>query len=157
MYSPVQIANKFITLGNQHHNPLTHMQLQKLTYIAHGYYLALTGKPLLNECVSAWKYGPVIPGMYDAFKDYGNKPVTNVAVAPFGGIVTMDPQAESIIGAVYKFYGSKNGIELSTLTHMPGTPWSQAYNGIGSSIISNDAMNAYYHDLLNNRQQCQGL
>lgn len=60
MYSPVQIANKFITLGNQHHNPLTHMQLQKLTYIAHGYYLALTGKPLLNECVSAWKYGPVI-------------------------------------------------------------------------------------------------
>ncbi|MCZ5581375.1 DUF4065 domain-containing protein [Escherichia coli] len=111
MYSPVQIANKFITLGNQHHNPLTHMQLQKLTYIAHGYYLALTGKPLLNECVSAWKYGPVIPGMYDAFKDYGNKPVTNVAVAPLVASLLWIRKQRALSGLFISFTARK--MELS--------------------------------------------
>ncbi len=156
MYSPVQVANRFVMLGNQHMNPLTHMQLQKLTYIAHGYYLALTGRPLINEPVSAWKYGPVIPGMYDAFKDFGNRPVTNPVMSPYG-MGVFDPQAESVIGAVYQYYGNKGGIELSTLTHLPGTPWSRAYNGFSSTIIPDGVIKSYYDDLVANRQTCQGL
>lgn len=156
MYSPVQVANRFVILGNQHQNPLTHMQLQKLTYIAHGYYLAFTGRPLLNEFVSAWKYGPVIPGMYDAFKNYGNKPVASPAMVP-QGMTPMDPQADSVIGAVYQYYGNKDGIELSTLTHMPGTPWSQAYTGLSSTIIPNEVIKSYYDALITDQQACQGL
>ncbi|OXV01153.1 Panacea domain-containing protein [Klebsiella pneumoniae] len=156
MYSPVQVANRFVMLGNQQQNPLTHMQLQKLTYIAHGYYLAFTGRPLLNELVSAWKYGPVIPGMYDAFKNYGNRPVIAPAMTP-QGMTTMDAQAEGVIGAVYQYYGGKDGIELSTLTHMPGTPWSQAYNGFSSTIIPNDTIKSYYDGLVAKQPTCRGL
>ncbi|HDU2394374.1 Panacea domain-containing protein [Klebsiella quasipneumoniae subsp. similipneumoniae] len=156
MYSPVQVANAFVVQSLQHNKALTHMQVQKLAYIAHGYYLALTGRPLLNELVSAWKYGPVIPGMYDAFKNYGNKPITSLAMSPYG-YAQLDPQAESVIGAVYKFYGDKDGIELSQLTHMPGTPWSQAYDGYRSTIISNEVIRDYYDNLLKNQQACSGL
>lgn len=156
MYSPVQVANAFVVQSMQHNQALTHMQVQKLTYIAHGYYLALTGRPLLNELVSAWKYGPVIPGMYDAFKNYGNRPITSTAMSPYG-VSGLDQQAESVIGAVYKFYGNKDGIELSRLTHMPGTPWSQAYDGYNSTIISNEVIKDYYDNLLKNQQTCNGL
>lgn len=156
MYSPVQIANAFVMQGLQHGKPLTHMQVQKLVYIAHGYYLALTGRPLLNELVSAWKYGPVIPGMYDAFKNYGNKAISATAMSPYGA-TPLDPQAVSVINAVFNFYGDKDGIELSTLTHMPGTPWSQAYDAYNRTIIPNHVIQSYYDNLLKNQQDCYGL
>lgn len=156
MYSPVQIANAFVLQGLQHGRPLTHMQVQKLVYIAHGYYLALTGRPLLNELVSAWKFGPVIPGMYDAFKYYGNRSITSPAMSPYG-VTALDPQAISVINAVFKFYGDKDGIELSMLTHKPGTPWSQAYDGFNSTIIPNPVIKQYYDNLLKNQQDCGGL
>jgi len=48
------------------------MKLLKLTYIAHGYYLGFFEKPLIENEVQAWKYGPVIPELYHVIKRFGN-------------------------------------------------------------------------------------
>ncbi|MFW7226169.1 MULTISPECIES: Panacea domain-containing protein [unclassified Serratia (in: enterobacteria)] len=155
MYNPVRIANKFVALAVQAGESLTHMQLQKLTYIAHGYFLALTDSPLLNEPVSAWKYGPVIPGMYDSFKVFGNRGIP----APVNAVQdNLDPKAEAVIEAVYRIYGKNDGITLSELTHRPGTPWCDTYNGRQSStVISNEAIQTYYKNLMSKQGQCNGL
>lgn len=55
------------------------MQLHKLLYYAHGWYLAVVGKPLLNETVSAWKHGPVVPSLYYDLKRFGARPVDRLA------------------------------------------------------------------------------
>ena len=154
MYNPVQIANRFINLGMQAGKPLTHMQLQKLTYIAHGFHLALTDTPLLNEPVSAWKYGPVIPGMYDAFKGFGNK---GVVLPPEAALSALDPKAQNIVDAVFSIYGKNDGIALSELTHRSGTPWSNAYNGSMSTVIPNEIIKSYYKDLISKQGNCNGL
>nr|ELR5042118.1 SocA family protein [Providencia stuartii]ELR5083250.1 SocA family protein [Providencia stuartii]ELR5114953.1 SocA family protein [Providencia stuartii] len=155
MYNPVQIARKFIALAALSGKQLTHMQLQKLTYIAHGYSLAILNRPLLSEPVSAWKFGPVIPGMYDTFKQFGNKGI------PFdlgaSCIPELDSQSESIIDGVYATYGDKDGIALSSLTHQPGTPWSKAYNGYMSTVISDDLIKSYYTNLVFEQNGCKGL
>jgi uncharacterized phage-associated protein len=59
-YPAAAIANEFIKVAKRNGVLLTPMKLQKLVYFAHGWYLALLGKPLINEPVEAWKFGPVI-------------------------------------------------------------------------------------------------
>src|SRR5687767_12203236 len=75
-YDPKSIANYFIDLAAAEGKKLTPLQLIKLVYIAHGWYLGLTGKPLINESPQAWQYGPVIPSLYHALKIHGNDAVT---------------------------------------------------------------------------------
>ncbi len=54
------VANEFIKLAKKHgKKPLTHMQLQKLVYIAHGWSFALGEEeaPLIADTVEAWDWG----------------------------------------------------------------------------------------------------
>ena len=46
----------------------TLLQIQEMSYIAHGYMLALRNRPLFRDNVEAWDDGPVIPSLHHAFK-----------------------------------------------------------------------------------------
>ena len=72
MYPATTIANEFLRLANAQGNSVTHMKLQKLVYLAHGWHLALCdGATLINEQIEAWDHGPVIRALYAAFASYG--------------------------------------------------------------------------------------
>jgi uncharacterized phage-associated protein len=60
------------------------MKLIKTVFIAHGFYLASKDKPLVNEFVQAWKYGPVIDSVYHEFKGLGHKPIKFLAASEIG-------------------------------------------------------------------------
>lgn len=68
---------KVVSLIILHHREvfqesLTPMKLQKLCYYAQGIYMATQdGEPLFEEDFEAWTYGPVIPALYDEYKEYG--------------------------------------------------------------------------------------
>ncbi|HCH1592807.1 TPA: DUF4065 domain-containing protein [Vibrio parahaemolyticus] len=155
-YSPITIAKRFAQIAAERgHQPLTHMQLQKLTYIAHGYKLAMSQAngfhdPLITEDVNAWKFGPVIPELYHFLKAWGGQGVPTQVFSSDNGIV--NPLDDQLIQAVYQAYGEKSGVELSTLTHMPGTPWAQVWNNGGSyqngAIIPDHLIQAYYSNFL---------
>ena len=85
--------------------------------------LALFGRPLVRQRIEAWKYGPVIRGLYADLKHYGNSPVTAPIVAyddkPF------DREELHVIEQVFKEYGGDTGIALSNWTHAAGSPWEQ--------------------------------
>ena len=68
------IANEFLKKPNAT-GRLTQMQLLKLTYIAHGWNLAVNGEPLVSEPVEAWNYGPVIRDLYNHIRFYGSDPI----------------------------------------------------------------------------------
>ena len=65
-YPPSAVANFFLSKSDE----ITQMQLHKLLYYAHGWYLAVVGKPLLNEMIGAWKHGPVVPSLYYDLKKF---------------------------------------------------------------------------------------
>ena len=74
-YPTKAVANYFIDLANAKKIQITPMKLQKLIYFAHGWHLAIIGEPLIDECVQAWSYGPVIDSIYHEFKEYGSGPI----------------------------------------------------------------------------------
>jgi len=80
MHNPLAIANYFIELAKNDANLVSPMKLQKLVYFALGWCLALADKPLINEKVEAWQYGPVVGSLYREFKKYGNEGITSPAV-----------------------------------------------------------------------------
>jgi uncharacterized phage-associated protein len=148
-YSAIKIANEFLRLAAADKPPraLTPLQLIKLVYIAHGWSLVHLQQPLLNEPPQAWKYGPVVPSLYHAIKQFGAGAVR----WPIEG--DTDPQEISaeglaLIKAVYEAYGRLSGVQLSNMTHQPNTPWSQAWTSAGkNAVISNNIIQDHYRVL----------
>ena len=151
MYSVKAIANHFIDKGKADKDPLTPMKLLKLVYIAHGWHLAYTDKPLFEDRVEAWKYGPVIPTLYHEFKHYGHNPIQTYAQEPASFHTTrIEPsksegfaEIEQFLDAVWDEYKSHDAIDLSSLTHVSGTPWDIA-NRNGDSVIKDELIRDYY-------------
>jgi uncharacterized phage-associated protein len=146
-FSPIKVANEFVRLAQQQGGPsLTPLQLIKLTYMAHGWSFVFLEEPLLNEPVQAWQYGPVLPSLYYAVRHYRASPVADVVPGD------SDPQplsdrARELIAAVYQRYRHLSGTQLSAMTHMANTPWSQAWHERGqNSVIPNNAIADHYRE-----------
>ena len=133
------------------------MKIQKLVYLAHGWYLAVKGKPLIDDPIQAWHYGPVIPNLYQEFKKYGEGPIKRFALEynPYTNepLTVASPNDEStiqILNKVYDFYGGFSAIQLSNLTHKQGTPWADTW-GEGDipsgTPIDNDKIKEHFISL----------
>ncbi len=154
-HSPLAIANEFINRSN---GELTQMQLQKLVYLAHGWMLGATDRPLISEQVEAWQFGPVIRSLYDALKKYGSSSVTKPLKwgddTPFSldqGEVAKEPlrpDEDFIIAMVWEKYGHMPAFKLSALTHEEGTPWSMSYEPQKNRPISNETIRDHFRQLL---------
>ena len=159
--SSESVANYFIQRSFNEGVPLTSMKLLKLVYIAHGWHLGYFDKPLINDAVQAWQYGPVIPDLYRKIKMYGHMsidaPVEGFGVVDDGTLPNTPPDDNTValLDRVWQAYSKFDGIELSSMTHQHGTPWHHAWNeNLGSkyhgAIISNDLIKAHYQQKIHN-------
>lgn len=150
-HSPLAIAQHVIDhcARTGINNSLTPMQVLKLVYLAHGWMLGIHGRPLINQDVEAWTYGPVVPTLYHALKVFGSRVVDCV---PGVRVEQLDGQEESIVGQVCKVYGERSGVELSTLTHQAHSPWDVTWRKYGkSAVIPNDVIEEHYRSLAQQR------
>ncbi len=146
MHDSRTVANCFLDLASDCGDSLTPMQVLKLVYIAHGWMLGLYGRPLIKDDVQAWQYGPVIPTLYNAVRDYRSAPVTRMLREPAKDF--LDPNEKDLVEQVYKIYGKKSGPALSRLTHAPGTPWALTYEpGAFGVVIPTDIIEDHYQRL----------
>ncbi len=128
MYKAVTVAQKFLALAREHNTPITCLQMQKLVYFAHGVLLAARNKPLIEEDVQAWPYGPVIPQLYNRMRQYGQRPVPpDLKLADIPVEFDNDADSQKAVRAVWQHYGRYTGLQLSQLTHRAGTPWHVLY------------------------------
>lgn len=143
------VANRFIELAAERGQSLTPMQILKLVYIAHGWTLGLTDKPLIDQNVEAWQYGPVVRDVYNAVRAYGKTPVNNAIPIAH---THLDASQENMIKQVWQLYGGYSGIALSNITHMANTPWANTYvPGSFGVVISDELIKAHYKRLSRER------
>ena len=142
------VANAMIMKGVEDGKPLTPLQIIKLTYLCQAWMLAMYGRPIFRQKVKAWQHGPVISQVYHSVKHYGKNPVhTTLNVKP----AIFSQKERHIIDEVYRVYGNFSGLQLSSLTHVDGSPWDQVtreYSFRNNQEISHSLMEQYYGDQL---------
>jgi uncharacterized phage-associated protein len=158
METSLSIANHFIQKSTDNCVPLTPMKLLKLVYISHGWYLGLSGKPLISDQVQAWKYGPVVPQLYQYFKKFGDSAITEKAYyqTKEGSYyyTLSDTNLATFLDKVWNVYCNFSGLELSALTHEKDTPWDLIWNKFNGStfqgaIIPDNIIEQHYKAMVN--------
>lgn len=139
---------------------LTPLHVNKLTYIAHGFTLAMHDTKLVHEPVEAWKYGPVFPSLYYALRGFGggdipyltycNTKLNDVVIDDrLGFLRNLLGEESKIVDMVIDTYGSLSGRQLIEITHKKGTPWYKFYrkdrHGI---IIPTEEIRAHYQEII---------
>jgi uncharacterized phage-associated protein len=160
------IANEFLKIAKDEAEPITPLHIQKYVYFAHGWHLALKTDPLIRERVYAWDYGPVIPNLYHAFKQYGSSAITafakDVNVSQVDGKVKLSYQETwignisedeekkiytiALVKRVWDVYSVFSAIQLSNLTHADDSPWSQARQQ-HQTVIPDELIREYFKNL----------
>ena len=56
--------------------PVDPMSLEKLIYYSQSFHMVLKDEPLFRDEIEAWKWGPVIPGVYRMYATYGSDPIS---------------------------------------------------------------------------------
>lgn len=151
METPISIANYFVNKSLYEGVELTPMKVLKLVYLAHGWNLGLHNKPLLTEAVEAWKFGPVVKSVYEAFKKHKDRQIDNLAIDLSFGVYPLpkDESNKKLLDRIWDVYKNYNGLQLSTLTHEKDSPWDIVWNKqsgktIKSAIIPNGIIANYY-------------
>jgi uncharacterized phage-associated protein len=131
MYDARAVANFFIDQGAERNHQLNLMTVLKLIYFAHGWYLAMNNKPLVKNDFEAWERGPVVRVVYESFKDFKKaRPIDRKATKfdPVSGEHTevayqFEKDEVAFLKSIYMRYGHIHALELSKMTHEPGSPW----------------------------------
>lgn len=121
---------------------LSNLELQKLLYIAHMFYLGERDEPLVSGRFEAWDYGPVNPSLYHRVKVFGSDPVGNV----FHGVEDIEggPEADTLDSAVDQLGGARSG-KLVAITHWENGAWAEHYvPGLRNVVIPNEDIRKEY-------------
>lgn len=141
-YDARSVANLLLDLADARSMSITNLTLQKLLYFAHGQFLVTRGSPLVNGYFEAWKYGPVHPAVYDAFKDAESAPIQRRAMGfDFRTRVAhalpppSDPVAREHVERVLMQLGRLPTGRLVEISHAPRGPWAETVNRAGTSAV----------------------
>ena len=168
-YSAKAIANYFLDRARDERTTISPLKIQKLVYLAHGWYLGFTSCPLVDdEYAEAWTFGPVFPSLYHEFKEYGSDPIIHHAtdlipqpipgnrgrvVVDKPGVSPRDEEVLNCLRNVWEKYGPLTGGQLSTITHEKGAPWARTvkrYRHLRRNQQITDGMiMRYYQELVN--------
>ena len=128
MISPCYVANNFIEKALKENISITPLKLQKLVYFLYRSYLVATNNQLFTERFETWTYGPVVPSLYSEFNSYGDRTIKTFAKDSQENIFMVNETGifKKCIDDVWENYKDYSGMELSRITHKPGTAWSKA-------------------------------
>ena len=125
MYDACSVANDFIRRTKMTGIGLTPLRVQTLVYFAHAWMLALHGRPLVEQNFRAWRFGPVVPGLYHKLRRYGAEPVSGLIQGY--ALPQLSDDDEDLLEQVFRKYGKLTGGELIELCQLRGSPWYRVY------------------------------
>lgn len=137
------VACFFIDWANKcEEEHMTNLWLNKLLFFAQGQYLARFGKPLFDEPVEAWEYGPVVSSIYKKYRVCGRNPISEVDDGY--SIDKFSREQQLFLADILRVYGSYTAGALVSMTHRPKTPWHEAYIEGCNVEIEKSAMEAFF-------------
>jgi len=140
MLTVKDIADYFLSKCDEEAgDTISNLKIQKLVYYAQGFYLAIKGKPLFKESIESWIHGPVVPKLYDEFKNYGSSSISIPKDVDFD---KYPKDVKEILNEVYDVYGQFSAWKLRELIHNE-SPCKNTPEGKGS-VISHEKLKKYF-------------
>lgn len=138
-YNVLDIANKLLVKASNCSGGelMSNLKLQKMLYYEQGYHLAKFGKPLFEEDIEAWMYGPVVPIVYEHFSKYGSN-----GIEPEREEIWLEDQEEKLFNEVFIAYSPYSAIGLMNKTHQE-KPWKSVPVKVGS-VITKKSLTDYF-------------
>ena len=135
-FNSMTVAEQIVWVGDK--VELNALDLINLVCLCHGWMLGLHNKPLIDEPVEAWTYGPVVPSIYYFHKYWGILRFRDRSDKLF-------PVEIELIKEVVTEYSDCTTSELSNLARAEGSPWdtTRLYRGIWE-IIPNQLFEDFY-------------
>lgn len=123
---------------------ITPMKLQKLLYYCQGYHLALTGRPLFDDIIEAWDYGPVVRRVHKEYSQCSKQsiPFDNAELCD-----ELDPSSANIIELAWDDKSAWSAKKLSDMTHNEPA-WREAYARSRNTPLSLDTMRGYFYSTI---------
>lgn len=140
------------------HEDMSPKKLQKMLYYCYVWVLTLGNDDpsdlhtrLFTNRFEAWVHGPVLPDVYNQFKDHGYNAITITDVQERQ--VTFQRDVNDILKQVWEVYGGYNANELESLTHQE-EPWIKAREGLSplertNNEITDGSIYSYYIQRVN--------
>lgn len=108
---------------NRIEGDLTNLKLQKLLYYIQILSLKKLNKLAFDNTIEAWDYGPVVPCVYQEYKNFGR----NVLDTENPNLLLKPLELKSIVDDVIEDKGKYTGIALMKMTHQDKA-WKIAYD-----------------------------
>lgn len=97
------VANVFFKLARREGRRLTSVEYQRLVGQAHSLCLNVLKEPLVRDRVCEYTFGPMVPVLLQAFKEYDDGPVTRRLLTDTPPIKEDDPAFKVIRAAWTQF------------------------------------------------------
>jgi len=147
LHSAVTIAQALLYLSKPENGDIiSNLKLQKLLYYAQGLHIAVYNKPLFEEPIKAWTYGPVVEEVYHAFKEHGQGaiPTQNTEQA----FNKLNQEQQAFLQEVYLTMGQYSAVKLMELTHQE-MPWVSTES---KQVITHQKLQAFFKTWLVNNE-----
>ncbi len=141
------VANFFLAFADDKGETITNLKLQKLVYYAQAWFLANHKKPLFKGDFQAWVRGPVLPELYQTYKERGSTPIpADITMQEIEK--QLDPEVIAFLKEVAQAYMPSGAYELELMTHQED-PWIEARGNLAPDakcnvVISINTMRSYY-------------
>jgi uncharacterized phage-associated protein len=139
MTKALDVANYFLSRANEsEESDVSNLKLQKLIYYAQAFHLAIYDKPFFDEDFEAWTHGPVCPGIYRQYKQFGASPIK------VDSEINLDQFSQDqldLLEEIYDVFGQFSAWKLRNMTHEEA-PWKEKEAVAG--IIEKSSMMEFY-------------
>lgn len=155
MYDALTVARYVINYSNCQDYVISNLKLQKILYFIQAYFLIIRDKACFSDAIEAWDFGPVVPSVYQEFKQYGagNIPAIRQYTEGYGynaesklfdsKIISRDDK--NSVECVVEKFKDYSATDLVKLTHAQD-PWKDAYRPYENNIISLESIRNYFNE-----------
>lgn len=98
MPTAMDVAQYFLAVNSP--SSLTDLKLQKLCSYAQAVSIAYLGKKLFNDVIEMWELGPVVPSVYQKYRQYARDPIPSTSL----NLSKFTEQERFVLAAVNDFY-----------------------------------------------------
>ncbi len=145
MYSAFDIAEYVIKKCNDQGKGISNLKLQKILYFIQAEFLVRTGKPIFNDSIEAWDFGPVVPSVYRKYRIYGG---ANIPYYDGDVDFSFNSNDRDIMDDIINSCADLSASQLVEMTHKQD-PWRDAYSDYRGKIISNESIKNYFSKVMN--------